>query len=270
MSYTNAELVRKYLDAPYPVQSRVHEQCVIVRGLDPVIFYGGAIDEQSLIVKGLVNAKPTRVNLCLTAASTAIVSAPLVPNTVLVASDSSLGKIYAEGTDYSIDYDNSSIQLKDGGELIIGQSVTMWYATYRVYVEGTDYQADYSKGAIRRTSSGSISDGETVYVDYSPLLASYTEEILAQAVIEANGLVEQAVDPDGQFGADVALQAAATYRALEIVCRAAAAGELYRLNKSDKVALVWMKLGDHYSQRSEQLLNSFRPPYTGPASPVKN
>ncbi|MEW6411653.1 MAG: hypothetical protein AB1483_04165 [Candidatus Zixiibacteriota bacterium] len=270
MSYTNIELVRRYLGTPYPAQSNVRDQAVIMRGTDDLVFYGGAVDESSLVVKGVVAVKPVRVNLNLTALSTRIVNLPLVPGSVLVASDSSLGTIFTEGTDYSIDYANSSLLLKESGLLGTGQTVVVWYMTYRVYVDGVDYHADYDRGSIRRLPSGDICDGESVYIDYSPLLAGYIEEMIIQAVADANALIEAAVDPEGQFGADIALQAAATYRALEIVGRATAAKELLGLNKSDKAALAWMKLGDHFAERSEQLLSSFRAPYTGPAAPVKN
>jgi hypothetical protein len=76
------------------------------------------------------------------------------------------------------------------------------------------------------------------------------------------------VDPDSQFGADPVLQASATYRALEIICHAAAARELSSLRGEDRTAVAWMKLAETYATRSEQLLRLFRPPYTGPTAPV--
>jgi hypothetical protein len=76
------------------------------------------------------------------------------------------------------------------------------------------------------------------------------------------------VDPDRQFGADPALQAAATYRALEIICRAAAARELSSLRGEDRTAIAWMKLADAHAERSEHLLRLFRPPYAGPSAPA--
>ncbi|UCE25536.1 MAG: hypothetical protein JSU74_05675, partial [Candidatus Zixiibacteriota bacterium] len=152
----------------------------------------------------------------------------------------------------------------------VGQNLTVWYQEYHLHSSGTDYLIDTSRGAIKRVSSGDIADCETVYLDYTPLFACYRDELLANAVLEANALVEKAVDPNREFGADLVLQQAATYRALEIVCRASAGRELASLNGSDKPALAWMKLAHDYGERSEKLISSFRPPCAGPSAPVKS
>jgi len=86
----------------------------------------------------------------------------------------------------------------------------------------------------------------------------------------ANGMVETEVDPNREFEVDPTLSAAATYRALEIVCRAAASRELAASRSGDRVASVWIKLADGYSERSELLLRGFRPPYESPRNPVRS
>ncbi|MEW5995224.1 MAG: hypothetical protein AB1744_12655 [Candidatus Zixiibacteriota bacterium] len=91
--------------------------------------------------------------------------------------------------------------------------------------------------------------------------------MLNKAVLEANALVERDIDPDRQFGADPVLQSGATYRALEIICRASAARELSRARGEDRTALAWMKLADGYAARADQVLRSFHPPFTGPSTP---
>ena len=86
----------------------------------------------------------------------------------------------------------------------------------------------------------------------------------------ANGMVENEVDPDRQFEVDPTLSAAATYRALEIVCRAAAGRELASLRGGDRIAGAWIKLAEDYFARSGLLLRSFRPPYDGPRTPTRS
>jgi hypothetical protein len=101
-----------------------------------------------------------------------------------------------------------------------------------------------------------------------PLYLSHTEEVLNNAVLEANSLVEREIDPDQLFGADPILQTVATYRALTIICRASAARELSSLRGEDRSALAWIKLADVFAEQSSNMLGSFRPPFDSPAAPV--
>jgi len=270
MSYTNVELVRHHLDLSFPIQSKVYDQAVVLTGYDYVTFFGGTVDENLVVVKAARNAELTRSTVTFTGTIAVITASPVVPGSVLIASNSSLGMVYVEGKDYVVDYAGGRVILKSGGAITVGQTVSVWYQQYHVYSAGSDYVLDSSNGAVRRSASGDIGDGETVYLDYMPTFSSYKEELLANAVVEANALVERAVDPDRQFGADPALEGAATYRALEIICRASAARELSKLKGSDKAALAWMKLGDCFGLRSEELLAGFRPPYNGPAIPARS
>jgi len=267
VSYTNVELVRHHLVATFPTQEKVYDQPVIPES-DYVTFFNGPVESSSVTVKSIHSNTPTRATITLDNEKTSLASLPLVRGSVVVASDSSLGTVYAENVDYIIDYVLGDLTIKEGGGLTTGQSVTVWYQSYFVYTLGNDYQLDGNRGRLKRLSGGEIASGETVYLDYAPVYQSFNEEILAKAVLEANGLIESAVDPDGQFGADPVLQACATYRALEIICRASAARELSSLRGEDRTALAWIKLAETYAERSEQLLSSFRPPFDGPTPPV--
>jgi hypothetical protein len=187
---------------------------------------------------------------------------------VVVASDSSLGTVYQENTDYVVDYATGLLTVKAGGALTANQGVTVWMIVYGLYTESADFSVRADRGEIKRLTGGSIAVGETVYLDYVPVYVSVTDEIVDNAVSMANGIVENEVDPDRQFEVDPTLSAAATYRALEIVCRAAASRELASQRGGDRIAATWIKLADDHSQRSEMLMRSFRPPYDGPKSPV--
>ncbi len=270
MSYTNIELVRHHLDAPFPIQERIRDQVMVLEGDEYVVFFGGAVQADSVNVKSVRGNDLTRTTLAVTGSKIVVSGTPIVRGSVLAASDSSLGEVYAEGEDFVVDYNAGVIAIKEDGAISIGRDLTVWYQAYHLHSSGADYLIDASRGSIKRVSSGSIGDGETIYLDYTPLFASYREELLENAVVEANALVEKAVDPSREFGADPVLQQAATYRALEIVCRASAGQELSSLNRSDKPALAWMKLADDYGARSEKLVSSFRPPRTGPSAPVRS
>ncbi len=267
MSYTNVELVKRHLVTAFPSRDIVHDQVVILES-DYVTFFNGPVQQSSVVVKSVQSGGPTRVTVALNGERTSLPSSPLVRGSVVVASDSSLGTVYAENVDYVIDYSLGDLVIKEGSALVTGQSVTVWYQGYFVYSAGSDYQLDADEGRIKILSAGNIASGETVLLDYAPVCKSFNEEILGTAVLEANALVEQEVDPDGQFGADPLLQAGATYRALEIICRASAVGELSSLRGEDRAALAWMKLAETYAARSDQLLRSFRPPFDGPTAPV--
>jgi hypothetical protein len=194
----------------------------------------------------------------------------VVPGSLVAASDSSLGTVYVENVDYVVDYGGGILTAKAGGALGSNSQVTVWFFPYALYQEGTDYALDSEGGRLKRLTSGSIAGGETVWLDYSPIYVSVADEIVENAVAMANGLIESEVDPERQFEVSPTLSAAATYRALEIVCRAAATRELASQRAQDKAASVWIKLADDYAGRSDLLLRSFRPPYSGPRTPARS
>jgi len=161
------------------------------------------------------------------------------------------------------------VSVKAGGILTSSQQVTVWFLPYALYAATSDYTLDAAHGQIKRLAGGDIAPGETVRLDYRPVYVSVADEIIDNAVTMANGMIEREVDPEGEYEADTTLDTAATYRALEIVCRAAASRELASQRGADKVATGWMKLSDDYGTHSELLLRNFRPPVSGPRAPVQ-
>jgi hypothetical protein len=269
MSYTTAELVRHHLVTIAPVGERVFDQPVVLSGIEPVCFFGGPVEAASLVVKSITSQDLLRSILNLNAQRLSLTSSPIVRGSVVAASDSSLGVIYRENQDYVIDYAAGDLILVAGGALSLGASLTVWYQSFQVYQEGLDYLAAAEQGQLRRLSGGAIADGQTIYVDFAPVRTVYDDDILNQAVNEANGLVEREVDPEGQFGADPALQAAATNRALEIICYTAALRQLSGFNADGRTAEAWLKLAAVFAERSTRLLETFHPPITGPAGPQR-
>jgi len=269
MSYTNLDLIRHHLVAAFPTQARIYDQPLVFESDDYLSFYGAAVEASSLLVKSIQSHQPSRSVLTLNGTSTDLATSPLVPGSVVVASDGSLGRVYMENVDYSIEYAQAKMTIKSNGSLAVGQTVVAWFQTYALYSHNSDYRLNADGGEIKRLAGGDIVVGETVYLDYSPVWQAYNEDVLNAAVVEANGLIEREVDPEGQFGADPTLQAAATYRALEIVCRTSAVRALAAGRGEDRTALAWMKLADVFETRSDHLLAAFRPRLGGLNPPAR-
>jgi hypothetical protein len=268
MAYTSVDQLRGHLVSNYPVQEKVTDQQMTLSD-DSVRIFPGPITESSVVVKARRISGHARLTMTIVESGNQISGASLVPGSVVVASDSSLGLVYDENSDYVIDYPSGRLLAKSGGRITIGHAVVVWFVPYTILVRDEDYTLDAEAGRIRRLAGGSIASGETVYLDFIPRSSDLSESLLEAAVAEANGLVEREVDPQGEYGADPALSLAATYCALEIICRTSAARELSSLRSEDRVALAWMKLADSYRERSDNFLSKFRPKLTGPARPSR-
>ena len=269
MSYTNTELIRQYLATSFPTRDRYIDQLLVVASDEYISFYSGAIDDGSLSVKSIQSNDLTQQQITLQSGSNALSSTPIVRGSVVVASDTSQTTVHVENADYVVDYEEGSLTIKSGGNLAVEQQVVVWHQSYVIYEPGADYLVDPDRGRLRRYQAGGIALNETVYLDFRPRDTAFNDDILQRAVVEANGLDEAEVDPNRQFGADPVLQAAASYRALEIVCQIAAVRELSNFPADDRAAQTWMKLGERFAERSEHLLRSFHSPVAGPSSPVQ-
>lgn len=268
MSYTSTETVSLHLVTPHPIQDHVRDQAITLSGADYTRFFGGAIDSESLLVKRRTHDRPTRTIVTLTDRNAVICASPIVPGTVVVASDSSLGTIYTENADYTISHYTATINAVESGRIEANQTLSVWYNAYSLLVAGEDYSLRAARGEIRRLATGNIADNSTVYLDYRPLSAAFDDQLVANAVTLANGMIETELDPDREFETDPNLSAAAAHRALDIICRAAASRELSARQADDKTALAWLKLADHHAARCDHLIKQFRPPFTNPQPPV--
>jgi hypothetical protein len=269
MSYTSAEQLRLHLVTPYSVSSRVSNQQVIMDVSAEVRFFNGGVDAGTVRVKSIRTNNLNLTSVTLTAGTAQFSPAPVVGGSVVAADNSSLRTVYTENVDYIVDYELGTIANKNGGGITDTQTLAIWYLPFTLLLNGVDYSLSAGDGSVRPLSSGSIASGETVFIDYSPQFATIDNAVLTAAALEANALVEAEVDPDKALTGDAVVQAAAAYRALDIVCRTAAARELARQTGNDSASLMWMKLADSYAVRGERLLRVFRPAVTGPNSPTK-
>ncbi len=267
MLYTSVEKVRQHLISAFPIQERVFDQPVVLNGVDFSTFFGGAVDDVTLVVKSVQSNDLKRAVITLGISATALGDSWLIRGTVVAASDSSLGIIYVENQDYIIDYSSGTISIKSGGALSSGQQVFIWYGSFVRYNDGSDYVVSAIDGRIRRTANSNMASGETVHLDYSPIIDTYNDVVIQNAVDEANSLIEKTIDPEQQFGIEPLIQIAATYRAVETVSRASAARELSSRRGEYNVALAWLKLAAEFAGRADELIAAFRPPISGPTGP---
>lgn len=188
----------------------------------------------------------------------------LIPDTVVVAKDSSLGEIYVENVDYSILYDGGKITRLLGGSIPEGSSVVIWYLFFRVYARDTDYQIDYAKGLIKRIATGDIEEGQWVLVDYQVELALLSDEVMENAIKEANDQVLKYIDSSHTNSSDQSLVSAETYLAVSILCNIKAMEAMTQNVASgsgwqaQSLSLAWSRMSNTYREQAYRLLEDFR------------
>ena len=260
MSYTNAALVRNHIEFVQPVHQMITNQRTSFTNNDFQSFFNGQIVNGSVVIKSLKEYKHQLSSLIVTDGENVISNLPVVDGSVLCASNNSLTQIYKENIDYIIDYTRGTVVFPSSGTISKDDHVTFFYLPYFIYQENSDYKINYESGKIALPVSSKIQFGEVVYIDYQPAVLIYSDAVIENAVVEANAIIEQTVDPNQQFGANIVLQTAATYRALEILCRSSAVKDLASQSGRESSAKAWITLGDVYLLRSQELIRSFTEP----------
>jgi len=259
MSYTNKESVEKYIGTGAFPGGFKRDYPVVFSGLDEIILPGHGIVEGTVVVKALANAAPAYEEIVLENQAKTLEHELLVPNSVTVASDSSLGTIYSENIDYSVDYTNGKVTRIDDGNILSGDTVSVWYFYYSKYVEGVDFVVNHQTGTVRFLSGGAIQSGQTVLIDYQLNQSLINENAINEIVNQANAIVENEIDKDRTFGADPVLQAAATCLAVSLLCRIEGAGSLRYNSTGSNDAKSWLSLADSYRADYENIIKKYRP-----------
>ena len=258
MSYTTSAIVKRHVPLVDNFGGERSSATITLSGVDWSIVAPGALEASSETVKAVIQLSPSSEEVTFSSDIVSLSEAPLKPASVSVANNSSLSVLYIESVDFLIDYENGKITRISSGAILSGAKVTVWRFPYKVYSSASDYDIDYARGRVRRRSGSSISDGQTVEVDYKTAFESITDEIVDEATIEANRMVEAAVDPSGEFGADLNLQSAATYLAASILSRVAAAATL-GADGPAKSAETWLTLAQSFRDDAERMLKRFKP-----------
>jgi hypothetical protein len=225
-------------------------------------------------VKAKENVPPIRETVSFSSSdSVRLSNGELMPDTVVVANDSSLGQIYAENVDYTIDYGQGTINRMPQGSIASGSSVVMWYLCFRVYVKGEDYQIDYAKGQISRIPGGAIQDGQWVLVDYTAELGLLADEVVENAVKEAGNEVAAHIDPSYANSTHQSLVTAETYLAVSILCNVKAMEAMTQNTATGSTAGVgsvsraWSEMSGTYRQLAYEILKEFGKDPGGLSSP---
>lgn len=267
MAYTTVAQIRTHLLPAAPVHTTPLVQQLTLAGTDWLTFFSGQVQPDSLSVGAFRNDSLLRRTLALIDGQVTLPEAPILPKSLVVASDSSLGLTYIENADYVVDYASGTLARKPGSALAAGQTITVWYRKVHRYAVDEDFLIDAERGRIRRLAAGSIADGETVSLSYLPRYGVFPDDLIEQAAATANRLIEATIDPQKQFGADPVLAQAAAYAAMATICRAAASRDLLVAPGRDRNATVWLTLADRYREESTKMLAAFRPPTPRPKPP---
>jgi hypothetical protein len=267
MSFTNIDLVKKHIlehqsqDTEFVLgATNIENISCHLLGLTPFQLPHINILPSSEKVKGREQNIPTQENVSFSSSDTASLAHPeLIPDTVVVAKDSSLGEIYVENIDYSIDYDSGSITRILDGSIPQGAEVVIWYLFFRIYAKDTDYRIDYGKGQITRIASGEIEDGQRVLVDYAVEFGLLGDEVIANAIVEANDKILKVIDSSNSNSTDQSLVTAETYLAVSILCNIKALEVMTQTpgSTAKSLALSWSSMSSVYREQAFDLLKKF-------------
>lgn len=147
----------------------------------------------------------------------------LVPNQMVAAEDDGIQTVYQEGVDFIADWADGKIRRTSGGSISNGASVQVYYQRYELLTKSVDYTIDYATGELTVKVAGSLEPDSTVWVDYRLSAASGVDDLIAQAISQAEDkiLTRLKDDYDGS-SSDQGLITGATELTLSILCRALA------------------------------------------------
>lgn len=274
MGFTNIDLIKKHiLEHEIGTLSKENVACRLV-GETPFQLPHMVLLSGSEKVKAKEQNIPTQEAISFPSSDPVqLLHQELIPDTVVVANDSSLGEIYMENADYSIDYDNGRLTRLPDGSIPQATSVVIWYLYFRIYTKDTDYQIDYSKGQIKRKNSGEIENGQWVLVDYQVEFALLSDEVIENSIREANDQILKYIDSIHANSTDQSLVTAETYLAVSILCNikaleamtqnvgASTGGQVHSLS------LAWAKMSGTYRELTYELLKKFKKDPGGFCSP---
>jgi hypothetical protein len=272
MAFTTREIVKKHILDHHLGSTNVENEGVRLQGTDWIQLQKHIILEGSEKIKGKEQLEPTRENISFASADVQSLShSELIQDTVVAASDSSLGIIYVENVDYHVDYDSGEITRITGGSIPQGATVSVWYLYYRVYEKGVDYDLDYGRGRIRRKSSGAIESDQRILADYTAEYGALDDDAIVNAISEANSRIIDFIDSIHHDSNDKLLVTAETYLAVSIICgiRAMESISPSRGKTESADAMSWTALAEMYKKEAYNILSKYAGPGNRMNSPSK-
>jgi hypothetical protein len=257
--FTNIDKVKQHLSESGVGQDTFQDVAVHLVGVAPASLGAAHVRAGSLVVKSKEIGKPQQRAVSFSSDQISLTDQNLIPDSVVVASDTSLGKIYTENLDYGVDYPTGMLQRLATGAIANGASVSVWYYRYDLHKEGEDYSVNLSLGTIRRIAGGAIEDGQVVFVDFQTEGGVFAESQIAQAIGEADARVLQLIDSKYHNSMDQTLVSAETYLAVAVLCRMKAINSLSPANATGDNAPNWLALAQQYESEGLELLVRYNP-----------
>jgi hypothetical protein len=267
MSWTNLVTVRKHLQETDVAATVVENEEHVLVGETEVQLANRSISSTSEEVKTIDLASPySQGAKVLTGTNwTSLAHQNLVPETIVIAADQALDTVYVEGTDYVVSYEMGKIRRTSDSGISSGGTVYIWYFYFTVHTRDTDYEIDYSNGKLNRLSGGDIADGSTVYVDYSTSAGTVTDDLITQAITEAEDkILTRLKEEYSGSSTDQGLKTGATELTLAVVCNAKAMDMMLKLpsDEADGVARQWRDSSRRYEAQAWRTLDRFLKPRT--------
>lgn len=261
MAFTNMALVKKHIFQYNLGSERIENLPCQLMGAEWTRLPHISVSVGSEKVKAKEQFSPTKEEVSLTGEEwRSLLHSELIFESVVVASDSSLGKIYVENVDYSVNYDQGKIKRKASGEIPDGAEVVVWYLFYGIFQKDLDYQLDYPEGKIRRIISGAIEDGQWILMDYMVEYGFLSDDIISNAILEANDQVLKLIDSSYHSSTEQSLVTAETCLAVSILCRIKGAETLNaKLSSSAAKSSfdAWQSLSDSYRKKAYLILSGY-------------
>jgi len=262
MSWTTLAIVRKHLQETSTPASSVEDEQHVLNGTAQTQLDHASITSGSEEVKTMDLASPYAAGAVVLPGTNwrNLPHENLAPNTAVVSSDLALNTVYIEGTDYVLNYELGRIKRVTGSAIPDGGTVYVWYFYYTVHSRGVDYLMDYSGGKISRIDGGGIADGSTVYVDYITSAGTVADELINEAITEAEDKILARLK-EGYSGSstDQGLKTGATELALAIICNAKAMDMMLKApsDDADGAALQWRGMSGRYETQAWATLDRF-------------
>ena len=255
MAFTNIALVRKHI-LEYQLGTEIMENSPTqLTAADWIQLPHFSISAGSEKVKAKEQFSPTKEDVKINSEEWVNLShSELILDSVVVASDSSLGKIYVENLDYSVDYEEGKIKSIVSGDIPDNVNVVVWYYFYKIYQKDSDYQIDSSNGKIKRIPSGQIEDGQWVLVDYKVEYGFLSDEVISNSILEANAQVLKFIDSSYYSSTEQSLVTAETYLAVSILCGIKV---VEATNSKTSESSAWENLSNSYRKKAYVILSDY-------------
>ena len=261
MSFTNVTLVRKHLTEFSRTLKNVENLVLRFVDDDKIELPQKGIKQNTECVKAREINQPVEEEITLGDSAVNLVWSHLVPDTVVVALDQSLTRIYQIGSDYSVDYKSGTITRLSGGSIEIGQSVAVWYFYFRKYERGVDYSFNYSSGVLTRLPEGEIESGQIVYLDYEIESVTFADDTVARAIEEAHAVLKNNLAEEYRDSSDEIFEIAETYLAVNILSRIKSLeilqSDYIDISQKKQISDNFLTTGEKYRQEADKMMRDY-------------